>query len=197
MDVEENPPERSPPIAKAKDHLWGPRSSEPRPRPLLSRIAPAAYRFTRLPRRAEHLLDFDDLLAVTVGLFQEVRRGARAYAGTFGYVLVDEYQDTNRASTGSSSARRRVRELVRGRRRRPVHLPCEAPTSEHPRLREGLPGREGVPPGAELPLDPDDPDRRERRDPQQPRRKGKDLWTQRGGGAPSASRRRRRARRGQ
>ena len=42
-------------------------------------------------------MDFDDLLMVTVELFQAFPEVLSHYQERFGYVLVDEYQDTNRA----------------------------------------------------------------------------------------------------
>src|SRR5262249_2297593 len=41
-------------------------------------------------------LDFDDLLLKTVDLFEQSERVRGVYARRFKYVLVDEYQDTNR-----------------------------------------------------------------------------------------------------
>jgi len=41
-------------------------------------------------------LDFDDLLLRTVDLFEESERVRTKYAGQFRFVMVDEYQDTNR-----------------------------------------------------------------------------------------------------
>ena len=41
-------------------------------------------------------LDFDDLLLKTVDLFQQSERVRTKYAGQFRFVMVDEYQDTNR-----------------------------------------------------------------------------------------------------
>ncbi len=42
-------------------------------------------------------VDFDDLLLLTVRLFDEVPEALRWYRGLWTHVLVDEYQDTNRA----------------------------------------------------------------------------------------------------
>ncbi len=41
-------------------------------------------------------LDFDDLLIRTVDLFNESQRTREFYARKFRYVMIDEYQDTNR-----------------------------------------------------------------------------------------------------
>jgi DNA helicase-2/ATP-dependent DNA helicase PcrA len=41
-------------------------------------------------------LDFDDLLLKTVDLFEQSERVRTKYAGQFKFVMVDEYQDTNR-----------------------------------------------------------------------------------------------------
>src|SRR6185503_13332611 len=45
---------------------------------------------------AAHALDFDDLLLRTVALLEEDLAVREAYQRRFRYVLVDEYQDTNR-----------------------------------------------------------------------------------------------------
>jgi DNA helicase-2/ATP-dependent DNA helicase PcrA len=47
--------------------------------------------------RAVGAVDFDDLLLKTVQLFQDVPEAVAWYRGLWRYVLVDEYQDTNRA----------------------------------------------------------------------------------------------------
>src|SRR5438874_2099752 len=53
-------------------------------------------------------MDFDDLIMVTVNLFQALPEVAQAYRRRFRHVLVDEYQDTNHAQYVL------VRELVSG-----------------------------------------------------------------------------------
>jgi DNA helicase-2/ATP-dependent DNA helicase PcrA len=53
-------------------------------------------------------MDFDDLIMVTVSIFQAFPEVARAYRRRFRHVLVDEYQDTNHAQYVL------VRELVSG-----------------------------------------------------------------------------------
>jgi DNA helicase-2/ATP-dependent DNA helicase PcrA len=47
--------------------------------------------------KENHALDFDDLLAKTVELFVANREIAGKYQEKYRYVLIDEYQDTNRA----------------------------------------------------------------------------------------------------
>src|SRR5262249_38132582 len=46
--------------------------------------------------RKANALDFDDLLLETVRLFKSIEKVREAYQRRFEYVLVDEYQDTNR-----------------------------------------------------------------------------------------------------
>ena len=46
--------------------------------------------------RDANALDFDDLLLKTVELFEQSETVRERYAGKFKYVMVDEYQDTNR-----------------------------------------------------------------------------------------------------
>ncbi len=67
-----------------------------------SRIADAATiakvyrRYARLLREA-HAVDFDDLLLMAVRLFRETPKVGDALRRRFSHILVDEYQDTNRA----------------------------------------------------------------------------------------------------
>ncbi|MEK7060939.1 MAG: 3'-5' exonuclease, partial [Patescibacteria group bacterium] len=44
-----------------------------------------------------HALDFDDLLSKTVSLFEKNPQILEKYQNRFQYILIDEYQDTNRA----------------------------------------------------------------------------------------------------
>ena len=46
--------------------------------------------------KASSALDFDDLLLKTVDLFEQAAHVRAKYAGQFKFVMVDEYQDTNR-----------------------------------------------------------------------------------------------------
>ena len=59
------------------------------------RIAALYARYNEKLRRAE-ALDFDDLLLKTVALFDQLPEVREAYNRHFRYLLVDEFQDTNR-----------------------------------------------------------------------------------------------------
>jgi DNA helicase-2/ATP-dependent DNA helicase PcrA len=61
----------------------------------LERIASLFERYERKLRQA-NALDFDDLLLKTVELFYQATDVCEAYNRRFRYILVDEYQDTNR-----------------------------------------------------------------------------------------------------
>ena len=69
-----------------------------------------AEAYTEYQRRlvAAGAMDFDDLIMVTVNLFQAFPEVSEAYRRRFRHVLVDEYQDTNHAQYEL------VRELVSG-----------------------------------------------------------------------------------
>ena len=59
------------------------------------RVAAMFARYTEKLRRAD-ALDFDDLLLKTVELFDQLPEVREAYNRRFRYLLVDEFQDTNR-----------------------------------------------------------------------------------------------------
>jgi ATP-dependent DNA helicase UvrD/PcrA len=67
-----------------------------------------AYREYQRRLAAAGAMDFDDLIMVTVNIFQAFPEVAAAYRRRFRHVLVDEYQDTNHAQYVL------VRELVSG-----------------------------------------------------------------------------------
>ena len=134
------------------------------------RIAEA---FAEYERRlvAANAMDFDDLLSETVRLLRREPEVLERYQERFVHVLVDEYQDTNRAQYEIvAPARRGAPQRLRGRGLRPEHLPLPRRRDPQPlRLRARLPRRPPGRPRPELPLDADDPRRRQRRDRQQPR----------------------------
>ena len=67
-----------------------------------------AYREYQRRLLAAGAMDFDDLIMVTVNLFQALPEVAEEYRRRFRHVLVDEYQDTNHAQYVL------IRELVSG-----------------------------------------------------------------------------------
>ena len=144
--------------------------------------------------RAAGALDFDDLLLRARRAAQRRDESVReSWQRRFPYVLVDEYQDTNRAQYDLVRLlARTARQPDRGRRRGPVDLLlARRRHPEHPRLRARLPRRARLPPGGELPLPPE----RARRGggPRRRttcRRKGKTLRAVRGGGEPVRAARR-------
>ena len=63
----------------------------------LERTYAEAYATYQQRLRAAHALDFDDLIMMTVHLFQAFPEVREVYRRRFRHVLVDEYQDTNHA----------------------------------------------------------------------------------------------------
>jgi DNA helicase-2/ATP-dependent DNA helicase PcrA len=82
-------------ISHAKNRMEGPDSFDSTWNPREQHFAKlyALYTTTLADARA---LDFDDLLLKTVELFERVPPVRERYARQFQYVMVDEYQDTNR-----------------------------------------------------------------------------------------------------
>src|SRR5437867_2185175 len=63
--------------------------------PLLEKIQDVRERYEK-KKKATNSMDFDDLLQKTLSLFQQRERIAEIYRRQFQFVLVDEYQDTNK-----------------------------------------------------------------------------------------------------
>lgn len=83
-------------ISHAKENLLTPedyRPSDPRLRGILPRI----YKLYNQKLVEYNALDFDDLILMTVRLFRTDPAILLRYQERFRYILVDEYQDTNRA----------------------------------------------------------------------------------------------------
>ncbi len=64
--------------------------------PILSRLAVVFDQYEGRLRQA-NALDFDDLLLEAVRLLQHHEEVREAYSRRFGYLMIDEYQDTNRS----------------------------------------------------------------------------------------------------
>src|ERR671918_224725 len=63
--------------------------------PLLDQIVDVHARYEK-KKKATNSMDFDDLLQKTLSMFQQHERIAEFYRRQFQFILVDEYQDTNK-----------------------------------------------------------------------------------------------------
>jgi DNA helicase-2/ATP-dependent DNA helicase PcrA len=63
--------------------------------PLLDKIQDVQERYEK-KKKATNSMDFDDLLQKTLSMFQQHERIAEFYRRQFQFILVDEYQDTNK-----------------------------------------------------------------------------------------------------
>src|SRR5437016_3752420 len=63
--------------------------------PLLDKIQDVHERYEK-KKKATNSMDFDDLLQKTLSMFQQHERIAEVYRRQFQFILVDEYQDTNK-----------------------------------------------------------------------------------------------------
>jgi DNA helicase II / ATP-dependent DNA helicase PcrA len=63
--------------------------------PLLEKIQDVHERYEK-KKKATNSMDFDDLLQKTLSMFQQHERIAEVYRRQFQFILVDEYQDTNK-----------------------------------------------------------------------------------------------------
>src|SRR2546422_916168 len=74
------------PEAIAASASWNPKDAQ----------VAKVYEYYLKALKESNALDFDDLLLKTVDLFEQSERVRSKYAGQFRFVMVDEYQDTNR-----------------------------------------------------------------------------------------------------
>jgi DNA helicase-2/ATP-dependent DNA helicase PcrA len=84
-------------ISRAKDELLSPTDRAQSAGTHFEELAAQVYARYQVFIEANHALDFDDLLLRTVKLFEEHPKVLERYQTRFKYVMVDEYQDTNRA----------------------------------------------------------------------------------------------------
>ena len=87
-------------ISDAKNQLVGPEAfsqAHGDSADLLIRQAARVYPVYRQMLRDQDAMDFDDLLMLPVRLLEDSERLRQHYRGRFAFLLVDEYQDTNRA----------------------------------------------------------------------------------------------------
>jgi DNA helicase-2/ATP-dependent DNA helicase PcrA len=83
-------------ISRAKNQMEGPGALTAAGRSLRDEQIAKVYAYYRDALKDSTALDFDDLLLKTVDLFEQSAAVRAKYAGQFRFVMVDEYQDTNR-----------------------------------------------------------------------------------------------------
>ncbi len=98
LDVKRFPPRAmSAAIGKAKDHVLSAAEFTAGAGNFYEETIAKVYSAYEERKRAAGALDFDDLIGETVRLFREHLEVLEHYQERFRYVLIDEYQDTNRA----------------------------------------------------------------------------------------------------
>ena len=84
-------------ISRAKNRMQTPEQLLEEAQNKEAEITAAIYREYQDTLKQNHALDFDDLLLLPLTLFEQFPDVLERYRGQFQYILVDEYQDTNRA----------------------------------------------------------------------------------------------------
>lgn len=84
-------------IGGAKNELITPEKYEQRQGDYFQGIVAKVYSQYQRRLKSNNALDFDDLLLMTIQLFEEVPEVLEFYQNKFKYLHVDEYQDTNKA----------------------------------------------------------------------------------------------------
>ncbi|HEY0997051.1 MAG TPA: UvrD-helicase domain-containing protein [Gemmatimonadaceae bacterium] len=84
-------------ISDAKNALVTPHEFEATAYDPVSRAAAAVYKDLEQAMRLANAVDFDDLLVLPVRILEQDRALLERYQQRFQFILVDEYQDTNRA----------------------------------------------------------------------------------------------------
>ena len=84
-------------ISGAKNELRGPADLAANPKGQLDRIAAIVWKRYEELLRENNAVDFDDLLLLACRLFETSDRALEKWQDRYQHILVDEYQDTNRA----------------------------------------------------------------------------------------------------
>jgi DNA helicase-2/ATP-dependent DNA helicase PcrA len=84
-------------ISHAKNELLTAERYEAQAGNLFQKTVSRVYQLYQRRLAANQAMDFDDLILLTVRLFQENPEVLEAYQRRFQYIHIDEYQDTNRA----------------------------------------------------------------------------------------------------
>ena len=82
-------------IGRAKNELQRPAQFQPRIDDPVDALTAQLYPRYQQALKACNVIDFDDILLLTLQLFEQAADVARHYRQQLRYVLVDEYQDTN------------------------------------------------------------------------------------------------------
>nr|WP_239587220.1 DNA helicase PcrA [Bacillus ectoiniformans] len=84
-------------ISSAKNELIDPETFSKRQGGYMDQVVSEVYTDYQKRLRKNQALDFDDLIMITIQLFQRVPEVLEFYQRKFQYIHVDEYQDTNKA----------------------------------------------------------------------------------------------------
>ena len=84
-------------ISKAKNDLISAEDYPDQAKEFFEKVVAKVYPLYQQQLTTNNALDFDDLLAMTVKIFQDNPALLAEYQQRFRYILVDEYQDTNKA----------------------------------------------------------------------------------------------------
>jgi DNA helicase-2/ATP-dependent DNA helicase PcrA len=84
-------------IGRAKDHVLSAERFAENAGNLYEQTIAKVYQGYEARKHAAGAFDFDDLISEAVSLFREQPEVLEHYQGWFRYILIDEYQDTNRA----------------------------------------------------------------------------------------------------
>ncbi len=133
--------------------------------PLLEQIKDVQARYEK-KKKSTNSMDFDDLLEKTLRMLKEHEEIAAFYRRQFQFILVDEYQDTNKIQADFiDTLASRAPERDGGGRRRAVDLfVARREFQKHPGLSAALSGRAGLQDRDELPERAGHSARRERGD---------------------------------
>lgn len=82
-------------ISGAKNEQLGPVAYSNQAEGYVMEIAAKVYTHYQAALKAANAVDFDDLLGLTVRLFQEHPEVLKDYRSRFEHIMIDEYQDTN------------------------------------------------------------------------------------------------------
>ena len=84
-------------ISEAKNKLVDPEEFSQKASDYFQQKVVDIYKSYQKKLKSNNALDFDDIIMLTVQLFQQNKQVFRYYQDKFRYIMVDEYQDTNHA----------------------------------------------------------------------------------------------------